>query len=95
MTALLAADALDKTQALAEDDVSPKMLRSVPVTSHFPWLHYSELIEPLESRGRGDLVRAIERLLLKYRIKEGIRKIDNKLCGGKLLRISRRLRQKR
>lgn len=94
MTALLAAGALDRTQAFAENNVSLEMLQSVAVTGHFPWLQYRELIEPLKSKGREDLARAIRKMLLIFRAKEGIRRIDKRFCGGKLLRTARRLRQK-
>lgn len=90
MTALLAAGVLDKTRVFAENDVSPEMLRSVPVTSHLPWLQYSELIEPLRSKGRTDLARVIRRMLLIYRMKDRIKRIDKRLCGGMLLHIARR-----
>ncbi|MHC4742364.1 MAG: hypothetical protein ACYS8Z_10650 [Planctomycetota bacterium] len=95
MTALVAAGALERTRAFPESDVSKAMLKSVDITHHFPAEQYRELIKPLQSQGRDDLVRAIRRMLLIYRIRKGAARIDEKFCGGILLRIARRLLKKK
>ena len=94
MTALLAVGALGRTQVFPENDVSKEMLRSVPVTSNLPVGYYRELIEPLKLKGRNDLVQVIRRMLLVYRIRERVKRLDQRLFKGVLLRTARQLLRK-
>jgi len=61
MVGLLAAGALHKTRAFADDDVTPELLASVNIRDHHRAAFYWELVPALEELGRQDLVEAIRR----------------------------------
>ncbi|MFU8814035.1 MAG: hypothetical protein ACNA7W_01730 [Pseudomonadales bacterium] len=68
MTALVAFDKLAGTPAFGANDVSEDMLlEGVALHRHDQLADWRALIEPLEVRGRRDLVRAIERIIRRYR----------------------------
>ncbi len=64
MIGLLAIGALDKTEAFVEDDVSPDLLSGFSITIRHREPFYRELLEPLKSSGRDDLVNVIKSKLL-------------------------------
>ena len=59
MLGLVGLGRLDQTRAFIEDDVTPDMLAPFDITIRHRPPFYRELIEPLKSRGRDDLVQAI------------------------------------
>lgn len=59
MTGLVAIDALHKTRAFAEDDVTPDMFDAFKINIRHREPFYTELLPALEKRGRMDLVRTI------------------------------------
>ncbi len=63
MLGLVGLGILDKTGAFAEDDVTADMLDPFEITIRHRPPFYRELLEPLKSRGRNDLIAAIERKL--------------------------------
>jgi hypothetical protein len=63
MTGLVALGALHKTQAFAEDDVTPDLFEGFKITIRHREPFYREMIPFLEEQGRDDLVRTIERKL--------------------------------
>ena len=77
MLALVALGALDKTGAFPHNDVSEEMVSKIKINrplienSYSVEDDYLELIPFLRKRGRHDLVRAIERLIERYRNPEG------------------------
>lgn len=64
MLGLKAIDALDKTPAFIENDVSPDLLSGFSITIRHREPFYRELLEPLKACGRDDLVRVIKSKLL-------------------------------
>jgi hypothetical protein len=60
MTGLVAIDALNRSRAFAEDDVAPSLFDAFKITIRDREPFYLELIEPLRSRGRHDLVDIIK-----------------------------------
>lgn len=68
MTALVALGKLGQTPAFAADDVTGDMLlEGVVLLRHDQLADWLALIEPLEARGRPDLVRAIGNIIRRYR----------------------------
>jgi hypothetical protein len=63
MTALVAMDALDKTTAFMENDVTPEQLSNFDITIRHRDSFYRELLSPLKKVGRDDLVRTIKKML--------------------------------
>jgi hypothetical protein len=59
MTGLLAIDALHKTRAFVEDDVTPELFEGFQITIRHREPFYRELLPLLEERGRRDLVETI------------------------------------
>jgi len=101
MAALVALGRLADTHSFRHPDVTPEMIRSVPVTSDEIG-YWEEILEPLAKRDRGDLVRAIDAKLAETRrlkrwagdagLKGQLRKLDRRLLGGRLLEMRRRLK---
>ncbi|MBT8358491.1 MAG: hypothetical protein HKO79_01745 [Desulfobacterales bacterium] len=65
MLGLLAIGALDKTEAFVENDVSPDLLSAFSITIRHREPFYRELLEPLKSQGKDDLVEVIKSRLSK------------------------------
>jgi hypothetical protein len=63
MIGLLAIDALHKTKAFVEDDVTPEMLSAFNIKIRHRPPFYRELLPLLRERGRDDLVKTIEKKL--------------------------------
>lgn len=63
MTGLLALNALDKTRAFVENDVTPEMFEGFKITIRHRAPFYLELLPLLEERGRRDLVETIRKKL--------------------------------
>ena len=61
MLGLLCLGVLDKTSAFVENDVTPDMLSPFKITIRHRPPFYRELLEPLQARGRDDLVDIILR----------------------------------
>ncbi len=65
MIGLIAVDALHKTSAFVEDNVSPELLDNFSIIIRHREPFYTEMLEPLRKRGRYDLVRCIQNKLSK------------------------------
>jgi len=89
MTALVALGKLSDCRAFPANDVSKELLGGVVIQRPYQRACYEELIEPLQAQGRDDLAHAIRKLLLKYRMKQMLKGIDKRLCGGKLLALKK------
>lgn len=63
MLGLLGLGVLDKTRAFVENDVTPDMLLPFKITIRHRPPFYRELMQPLQDRGRNDLVNLIKRKL--------------------------------
>jgi hypothetical protein len=63
MLGLVGLGVLDKTSAFIENNVTPDMLDPFEITIRHRPPFYRELLEPLKSQGRDDLIAAIERKL--------------------------------
>ncbi len=63
MTGLVAIDALHKTRAFVQDDVTPEMFEPFRINIRHRDPFYTELLPELKLRGRDDLVRVIEKKL--------------------------------
>ena len=63
MTELLAIDALDKTKAFVENDVTPEQLAQFDITIRHRDSFYQEMLSPLKKQGRDDLVKTIKKML--------------------------------
>jgi len=63
MTELLAIDALDKTKAFVENDVTPEQLAQFDITIRHRDSFYREMLSLLEKQGRDDLVDTIKKML--------------------------------
>ena len=63
MTELLAIDALDKTKAFVENDVTPEQLAQFNITIRHRDSFYREMLSPLKKQGRDDLVKTIKKML--------------------------------
>jgi hypothetical protein len=103
MTALLSIGALGATSAFSGDRVTPEKLERMPFgeLDFFDWL-WRPMLEPLRRRGEHVIARALERKLAGARRLEKwfaerdwrgrLRRIDRRLLGGAVLRVSRKLR---
>ncbi|HPA15945.1 MAG TPA: hypothetical protein PKV75_11850 [Desulfobacterales bacterium] len=65
MLALIALGALEKTRAFAENDINDKSVMAYAEIHADTLPYYSELLAPLEARGRYDLARAIRLKIAK------------------------------
>jgi hypothetical protein len=99
MLALLSLGVLEKTDAFPTKDVLPDMLRNV---NRRTYPHYVDLLAPLSTRGRADLVDAINRKLAECdkrektdRLKTRIKEFDSKYFKGKIRRINNLLSPKK
>lgn len=63
MTELLAIDALDKTKAFIENDVTSEQLEQFDITIRHRDSFYREMLSLLEKQGRDDLVDTIKKML--------------------------------
>ncbi len=63
MTELLAIDALDKTKAFIENDVTSEQLEQFDITIRHRDSFYREMLSLLEKQGRDDLVNTIKKML--------------------------------
>lgn len=66
MTALLAIDRLGRCGAFAADDVEPSDIARITIATAYRAMAYQDVIRPLETVGRPDLARAIERKVRAY-----------------------------
>ncbi|MBN2270130.1 MAG: hypothetical protein JXN61_05915 [Sedimentisphaerales bacterium] len=89
MTALVALGKLGACRVFPVNDVSKELLKSVVIESDYQQACYEELIEPLALKGRDDLVHAIKKLILTYRMKRSLKRLDQRLSGGKLLALKK------
>ncbi|MCL4475991.1 MAG: hypothetical protein M1508_07175 [Nitrospirae bacterium] len=93
MLALLALGVLDKTRAFPEKELSPELiLRGASIYDDYSESSYRELIPPLLTKGRHDLVRAIEYKISEYHNRESgwkakIRQLDRKYLNSNLKRL--------
>jgi 7-cyano-7-deazaguanine synthase in queuosine biosynthesis len=103
MTALLAVGALDRFAAFSGDRVTAEKIERMDFghLEFFEWL-WKPMVDPLRRRGEHEIARAIDRKLAAARRLEGwfaerdwrgrLRRLDRRLLGGAVLRLSRRLR---
>jgi hypothetical protein len=93
MLALLASDALKKTGAFPQTDVSEGLVRANVRLNDRIAPFYEELIVPLEEKGRDDLARAIKRKLAFRRgeigWKDRLRRFDRRYMDATLARFAR------
>ncbi len=87
--ALLALNALDKASAFPNSVPLSKelLIKQAYVTNQSTVAYYKELIHPLMSIGRDDLVHGIETIINRYYEKDFkgiIKRIDRSLLGGRL-----------
>jgi len=68
MLGLLALGKLSEAKAFVEDDVTPEMIRRIPVHTQIKADLLTLLIEPLQQIGRRDLVRALRRKITGFRL---------------------------
>lgn len=61
MTGLVALNALHKTRAFVEDDVTPDMFEPFKINIRHRDVFYQEMLPALEEQGRSDLIRCIQR----------------------------------
>ena len=92
MLELLAAGALEKTDAFPRKTISATEVREMatisnPFNEHF----YMELLKPLRAMGREDLVKAIDANLKIYRNKHKARRQDKRRLNQKINRAWRKI----
>jgi hypothetical protein len=75
MLGLLALGKLRRGEAFAADDVTPEMVEQIPVLSPVKADLLRQLIEPLRSVGRDDLVSAVQAKITAFRRRERIRRL--------------------
>jgi hypothetical protein len=75
MLGLLALGKLAEAGAFADDDVTPEMVRPIPVANQVKADLLQQLIDPLRAAGREDLVRVIRRKLLAFRWRKNYRRL--------------------
>ena len=68
MLGLLALGKLSEATAFVEDDVTPAMVRRVPVHTRAKAALLADLVEPLQQIGRHDLARVLRRKILRFRL---------------------------
>ncbi|HEY1251817.1 MAG TPA: hypothetical protein VGH97_11555 [Thermoanaerobaculia bacterium] len=100
MTQLVAIGRLEEARSFPHRDVTPAMIRAVPVTP-VDALYYGNLSEALAQRGRLDLVRALQEKLremerlARWSVDAGwtgrLRRLDRRYLGGRLLALRRKL----
>jgi len=100
MTGLLALGRLSQSRSFRQRDVTPEMIRAIPVAPTEIG-YWEELARPLAESGRADLVAAIEaklaetRRLAKWHDEAGwkgqLRRLDRELLGGRLTEFRKRL----
>ncbi|NEQ77074.1 MAG: hypothetical protein F6K23_31130 [Okeania sp. SIO2C9] len=76
MLGLLILSKLAESEAFVENDVTPKMINNIPVSTEVKANFLSSLIDPLENIGRQDLVKAIKFKILKFKIKQYLKKLN-------------------
>ena len=103
MTALLAVGALERCEAFSGDRVTPEAIEGMPYGEirFFEWL-WTPMLDPLRRRGEHAVAGALERKLAAARRvrawldetdwKGRLRRVDRRLFGGAVARISRTLR---
>jgi hypothetical protein len=102
MLALLAIGKLDKIRSFPVDNVTEELCHEAVELRRMTFPHYHELLEPLEQRGRQDLVRIIESKISHYHKPEWrknwkqkaarpILDFDTKYLNGSLRRLKKRL----
>jgi len=89
MTELLALGKLPETRAFADNDVTASMMSRLAPASDYSAYCWRDLIEPLKAMRRYDLVRAVRRILRKYRTRQRIKNLDRRVFAGRLLRLAR------
>jgi hypothetical protein len=94
MTELVACGALKDSPAFPCKDVSPELVSTLVLRDRYKESYYQDLIEPLRSQGRDDLVRAIRRVIARSRLRRGLKTLDARLLHGMVLRAKRTLRKK-
>lgn len=100
MTALVALGRLDEARRFPARGVTPELLRAARLDAHTA-VYWDDFLPLLAQRGRTDLLDAIAegrertRRVASWRADEGfkggLRRIDRRYLGGRLLRIRRRL----
>lgn len=97
-TALLAIGKLDRAGAFKPAEISEDLLaRRASIDDLYVESCYSELIDPLISQGRGDLVNGIQTAINRYHerdFKGTIKKIDRRFLGGNLFAWKQRRKAK-
>jgi hypothetical protein len=93
MGALLALGILDRTKVFPQQDLSEELLvRVAQITDSYEESCYVELREPLAKRGRHDLVRGIDRAIVRYRerdLRGVIKRFDRRFFNSNLQKIIR------
>jgi hypothetical protein len=89
--ALLALGALGRTSAFANKEISPERLKTTVRLNKMNVAFYEELLAPLSKSGHQELVDVVKQKISEYkwrqRIKEPIRKLDDKYLKGTLVKL--------
>ncbi|GAB4555155.1 MAG: hypothetical protein Tsb0014_47810 [Pleurocapsa sp.] len=95
MTAFLSLGLLERITTFAQKDVSQeKLLNTCYLSDSYEENCYRELIEPLASIGRHDLVNGIEQIIRRYHqrdLKGIVKRIDKAFFNSNLLQIGKKL----
>jgi hypothetical protein len=99
MLALLALNALTRSNAFAIKDISEETTRKIDIYSKSQASFYEELVGPLRGAGRSDLARGIEFALSRYRGETGLRgalkRVDRLHFGEGFATLKRSIRKTR
>ncbi|GAB4548798.1 MAG: hypothetical protein Tsb0014_43480 [Pleurocapsa sp.] len=95
MTAFLSLGLLERITTFAQKDVSQeKLLNTCYLSDSYEENCYRELIEPLASIGRHDLIDGIEQIIRRYHqrdLKGIVKRIDKAFFNSNLLQIGKKL----
>lgn len=96
MTAFLSLGMLEQIDTFKDKNVTKeKLINTCYLSDSYEVNCYRELIEPLESIGRDDLVEAIEQIINRYYerdLKGVIKRLDRSLFDGNLLSLGKKLK---
>jgi hypothetical protein len=79
MLGLICLGKLSEAPAFAEDDVTPAMVRAIPVSNPVKAGLLEQLVVPLEAAGRADLAHEIKRKLLRQRLRRYLGHLKRRL----------------
>ncbi|MBD2567390.1 hypothetical protein [Anabaena lutea] len=85
MTQLLSLGLLKKTNVFPVNDISAELIIKKANIKHWDEeAYYLKLVDLLQDQNRDDLIQAIKKISVQFRLKQGIKKVDHKIFNNAL-----------